>query len=225
VAQFQLLGEPGEIDRGLGFFQDKAMGVGKFRVMADRARPDQVVTVAEGVDDVFTSPDGRYGVYLTQDAMGYDRINLASTDGKQTCVLNAMPESEAFALHFVDDSSLVFWSEINDTIADGVPQGWLARSEGCAGKQKYADKVNFVTTVGDRLAIFGHNPKDEIRYVLEHSRIRPGEMPVAAPTVIRDRTDGLVAVVPDGRSVHLLVQVVDGPPEMQGVYLYGPLGD
>ena len=223
VAQFQLLGEPGEIDRGLGFFQDKAMGVGKFRVMADRARPDQVVTVAEGVDDVFTSPDGRYGVYLTQDAMGYDRINLASTDGKQTCVLNAMPESEAFALHFVDDSSLVFWSEISNAIPDGVPQGWLARTAGCADKQKYGDKVDFVTTVKNRIAVIAHTPKDEIRYVLEQAKIGAGAQPLAMPALIRDQTDGIIAPLSDARSTFILFQVVDGPPQMQGVYAYGPI--
>jgi hypothetical protein len=221
VASFQLLAEPGAVDRGLGFFQDKAMGLARFRVMADRAHPEQVVTVVEGVDDVFTSPDGRYAIFEGQDAMGYQRINLASTDGKQTCVLNGMQESEAFGLHFLDDSSIVFWSEISNVIADGVPEGWLAHTAGCADKQKYADKADFVSTVNDHIALIAHTPPDEIRYVLEHARIGAGAKPVSMPTLIGAQADGLVATVSDARSTYVLYQVPEG--DMQGVYLYGPL--
>jgi hypothetical protein len=180
-----------------------------------------VVTVAEGVDDVFTSPDGRYGLFVREDANGYERVNLASTDGKQTCELNAMQESEVFGLHFLDDSSLVFWSEISNTIADGVPEGWLARTAGCADKQKYADKVDFVSTVKDRIALIAHTPKDEVRYVLEHARIGTGAKPISTPVLIGAQSDGLVVTVSDERSTHVLYQVPEGP--MQGVYIYGPL--
>ena len=223
VAQFQLLGEPGEIDRGLGIYQDKAMGVAKFRVIADRDHPEQVVTVVDGVDDVFTSPDGRYGAFVTEDANGFERVNLATTDGKQTCVLNATPESEVFALHFLDDSSLVFWSEISNAIGDGVPEGWLARTAGCADKQRYAEKADFVTTVKDRIALVAFTPKDEIRYTLQHARIGGGPKPVSMPATIRAQSDGLVATLSDARSTFVMFQVVDGPPEMQGIYLYGPI--
>ena len=135
----------------------------------------------------------------------------------------ALPESEVFGLHFLDDSSLVMWSEINATIADGVAEGWLAHTDGCADKQRYAEKVDFVTTVKDRIAIFGHTPKDQVRYLLEHARIDQGAKPVSGATVIRDQTDATIAFISDQRSTHLLVQVPDGPPEMQGVYLYGPI--
>jgi hypothetical protein len=221
VASFDLLGEPGAVDRGLGFFQDKAMGLAKYRVMADRLHPEQVVTVADGLDEVFTSPDGRYAIFAREDAMGFERLNLASTDGKQTCELNGMQESEAFGLHFLDDSSMVFWSEISDVISDGVPEGWLARTAGCADKQKYADKADFVTTVDDRIALIGHTPKDEVHYVLEQARIGTGPKPLAMATLIGAQTDGLVVTVSDRRSTHVLYQVPEG--DMQGIYLYGPL--
>jgi hypothetical protein len=221
VAGFQLLGEPGTVDKGLGFFQDRTMGLAKFRIMADRAHPEQVVTMADAVDDVFLSPDGRYGVFVREDAMGYERINLASTDGKQTCELNAMQESEVFSMHFLSDASLVFWSEISNAIPDGVPQGWLARTAGCADKQKYADKADFVETVNDRIAVIAHTPPDQVTYVLEHARIGGGPMPVSPPVTIGAGSDGLVVTVSDERSTHVLYQVVEG--DMQGVYIYGPL--
>jgi len=224
VAEFQLLGDPGTVDRGLGLYQDKNMGLAAFRVMADRRRPDQLVTVAENVDGVYLSPDGRYGLFIQVDPSGFfEQVHMASTDGKESCVLNALPESEVFSMHFLDDSSMVFWSEINTTIADGVGEGWLARTAGCAGKQRYAPKVDFVTTVKDRVAIIAHTPKDQIRYQLEHARIGPGPAPVSMPVLIRDNADPVLVPVSDHRSTHLMFQVPDAPPEMQGIYLYGPI--
>jgi hypothetical protein len=222
VASFELLGEPGAIDRGLGFFQDKAMGVAKYRVIADRAHPEQAVTVVDGVDEVLTSPDGRYAVFTREDAMGNERMNVASTDGKQTCELNGLQQSDVSGLHFLDDSSLIFWSEIDNTSVDGVPEGWLARPAGCADKQKYADKVDFVTTVKDRIALLGHTPsKDEYHYLLEHARIGAGPRPLSMPTKIGEKADIVIATVSDQRSTYVLYQVPEG--EMQGIFLYGPI--
>lgn len=224
VAEFQLLGDPGTVDRGLGIYQDKDMGVATFKVMADRRRPDQLVTLVEKTDGVFLSPDGRYGLFIQVDPTGFfEQVHLASTDGKEKCVLNSRPESEVFSMHFLDDSSMVFWSEINTTIPDGVGEGWLARTAGCADKQRYAPKVDFVTTVKDRLAVIAYHPKDQIFYQLEHARIGLGPNPVSMPVPIRDNTDPVIVPVSDHRSTHLMFQVPDGPPEMQGIYLYGPI--
>jgi hypothetical protein len=224
VAEYQLLGEPGTVDRGLGLYVDRSMGASTFRVMADRTRPLELVTVAEKVDDVFVSPDGRYGLFIQVDeATGFEKIKMASTDGKESCTLNALPESEVFSMHFLDDSSMVFWSEINPSIDDGVGQGWLARTAGCTGKQKYADKVDFITTLKDRVAIVAHTPKDDVWYALEHARIGTGAMPLSMPVPIRAGADLILAPISDQRSTHLLFQVPDGPPEMQGIYLYGPI--
>jgi hypothetical protein len=225
VASFFPLGEPGQIDRGLGFFQDQdpLTRQGTFRVMSDRAQPAKVVTVVEHVDDVGPSPDGRYLLYTREDAQGFEKTYLARADGQGSCLLNALPEGELFGLHFLDDGHLVFWNEIDMTSADGVAQGWVASSEGCASKQRYAEKSAFVTTIADRIAVFGHNPMGDIRYVLEHAHIGPGPMPVSASMVIRGQTDATIAAVSDQRSTNLMVQVVDGPPDMQGIYFYGPI--
>jgi hypothetical protein len=191
--------------------------------MADRNQPGALVTVVEGVHEVGLAPDGRTVLFIKDSPLGLEQIFLARTDGGGACLVNALPEGEAFGLHFTDDASLLFWSEIDMSIEDGVPQGWVARTDGCAGKQKYADKADFITTIRSRIALFGHTPKDEIRYVLEHARITPGAQPVTGATTIRDQTDGLIAVIDGERAVYLLVQVPDGPLEGQGVYLYGPV--
>jgi hypothetical protein len=224
VASFFLLGEPGSVDRGLGFFQDRTAEGGTFRVMADRAQPAHVTTVVPMIDDVGPSPDGRFVLYTREDAQGFEKVFLARTDGAGECMLNALAEGEIFGLHFLDDARLVFWSEIDMSSGDGVAEGWVASTADCKQRQRYAPKSAFVTTIDDHIVIFGHpSPTGEFRYVLEHARIGNGPGPISPPTVVLDRTDATIAAFSDSRAIHLLVQVVDGPAESQGIYLYGPL--
>jgi hypothetical protein len=223
VTRFLLLGEAGAMDRGVGVFTDWKGGAGTFRVIANRDRPSEITTVAEGVEDVMPSPDGRHALFVRTDAMGIERMNVARTDGQGSCVLNTLPESEAFSLHFLHDGELVFWSEIDIGNGDSPPAGWVARSEGCANKQRYAPHVEFVTTFDDRLAVFAHAPEGQSRYVQEYATIGKGTPALGAPVLIRDETDGIIGSLRDARSTHLILQVADGTLETQGVYLYGPL--
>jgi hypothetical protein len=222
VARYLLLGEPGLVDRGVGLFQDMQGLRGTFRVIADRDRPSQVVTVAERVVEVYPSPDGRYALHMVPDDQGIERMHLARTDGQGTCVLNADSKHDAFSLHFLERSDLIFWSEIEDENAAEPPAvGYVAATAGCGNRQRYAGDVDWVFTVKDRIAVLAHAPEGTFHYTLEHATVGAGASPLSAPTLIRAGTDGYVAPLSDGRSTRLLFQVPEG--EAEGVYMYGPL--
>jgi hypothetical protein len=145
VGAYQLLFDGTENDRGVGYFDNVAVGMGTFKIMRDVAKPDDVTTVIKNVSGALVSPDLRF-VYFSQEFdqdTGTSDAFIIKTDGTGKCTLQSSPTTDIFGAPFTSNSSMVFWVENIDPL-DGVGEGWMANPDGCTGKKKWApDGIDF----------------------------------------------------------------------------------
>src|SRR6185436_1245269 len=139
VGSFQVLSD-GAVDRGLGFLDGVVKGEGTYKVMKDRARPDDVLTVATEVLGVLAlSPDRRF-LYCVKGAAKLG--TLVKADGSRSeCALTSSP-SDQFGAPFTPNGALIFCADQPDPIA-GVGRGWVASTEGCTGGKLFAGGIDY----------------------------------------------------------------------------------
>jgi hypothetical protein len=145
VAAMSPLAE-GDIDRGLGFFDSITLGKATYKIIKNKAMPTAITTVVANIGGVMgISRDQRF-VYFFRDFdmdSGYTDGYIIKSDGTGTpCTVTTTLASDSFGSPFSRSGSQVFWADNIDTV-EGVGEGWVANPDGCTGKKKFADRIDF----------------------------------------------------------------------------------
>jgi hypothetical protein len=219
VAALQVLAD-GEVDKGLGFFDNILVGKATFKIMRDRNVPAAVTTVVTNIGGTIAlTRDLKYLYYykdFNQDNGATTDGYIAKTDGTMTsCTLTATLDSDQFGSPFSEDGSRVFWTDNIDQI-DGVGEGWTASTEGCTLRRKYSDKMDFwFVRHNDGLVFSDEGTAD-------HSALKVAPYAtLATPTVIQRQVYRIYALIPDARAV--LFTIINSPADQDGIYWYSKL--
>jgi hypothetical protein len=222
VGAIQILSEAA-VDKGVGFFDDVVAGKATYKLMKDPAAPTQVVTVISNIGGVRAlSRDLRFLYYYKDFDMDNGSTTdgyVARTDGSQvSCALTSTLESDRFGSPFTPNGSMVFWVDNIDQI-DGVGEGWMANPDGCTGRRKWADKVDFWFLHANDGMVFSDEG------ALDFSNLEvvtfPAGNTLGTPTPIQPHVNRIYGVLPDIKG--LLFTVVDSPAATDGIYLYSKL--
>lgn len=223
VGAFDLVPDLGEVDQGVGLFEGLVMGEGDFLLMRDRARPEQLVTIARKIEFASSSFDGRFTYYPFFNRQGGQEAHIARNDGSGECLLNEDPLALVSFAHFLSPSSLVFWSEQRED-TNGAYEGWFGRPDDCGGSQRFAARLGILVTSGNSLVVFGEQVEGTQFATLKYARLTAGGgWPAEGAQVIRERADRWVTVIDAPAGAHILFQVDDAPADEQGLYLFGPV--
>jgi hypothetical protein len=223
VVAMEVLDDGSGADRGVAFYDSVTTGeTAAFKVMRDPGQKE-VVTVSAGVVAAASlSPDLRYAVVATSSNFdGTTDAHLVRTDGSGVCTLVETPTIDFYGQAFLPHAGLVLWTDAID-FGVGVGQGWLAHPEGCGGKRKFADGVDFWFPAHDDGLIYsdgGQAMTADLRYV----KLGPGAVWPAGPSPIIRRGVGRVFAVLEPDRDYVVFEVASGGPD-DGLYVHGPLG-
>jgi hypothetical protein len=147
VASLQALSSAPGVDGGIGFLDGLKAGLATFKLLRDRSRPTEITTVVQGIPGTTAlSPDLRFLYYFKQSDpdTGLTDGYIARTDGSGvTCALTTTVTSSGFfGPAFTASSGLVLWAD-NIDVNTGVADGWAANPDGCTGKRKWGERVDF----------------------------------------------------------------------------------
>ncbi len=225
VGRYVLVGDPAAgTDRGIGFFRDVTGDFGTFAIQPERARPDKVVTIADNVEGALVSPDGRFSVFERPNNTGDPDAVLARNDGSGSCLLAAKRGFPVFGVHFPPAATRVFWAEGSEE-PDVTSEGYLARPEDCGDKQRFATNLEYLATVRDSLVVYGETPAGAQGMTLRYAHLtRAQQWPGEGVVTIGRNADAWISLVDTVSAAHVVYQVDEGPPEGQGIYVYGPIG-
>jgi hypothetical protein len=222
VGSIQVLSESG-VDKGIGFFDNVLAGKATYKIMKDRAAPSQVVTVLTNIGGVRAlSRDLRFVYYYKDFSMDTGTTTdgyVARTDGSQvSCTLTTTLDSDQFGAPFTQNGALVFWADNIDQI-DGVGEGWVANPDGCTGRKKFADKMDFWFLRNNDGMVYSDQAALDFA-TLEYLTFPAGNS-LSPPTAIQGQVNRIYAVLPDFKG--LLFTVVNSPASSDGIYLYSKL--
>jgi hypothetical protein len=211
-------------DAGVAYLQDTVEGAGFFRVMSDRQRPQDVVTVDKGVEYFELSPDLRYAfLEEPQSRDGSPEGLSARTDGKASCIFTVKPGYPVVHPVFISQPRLLFWGdEIEDAGAFDL-EGWYADPETCTPKKRFTPHLSRLTAASDGIFYGEYKEMDREREViaLKHARLTDSGFPADGGELIGSGVDVHITVADRRRQV--VFTISKGPPEMQGLYAFGPL--
>jgi hypothetical protein len=222
VGAIQPLGD-GDVDKGIGFFDNVVAGKATYKIMKDRNVPTGTVTVITNIGGVLAlSRDLKY-LYFYKD---FDMDNgsttdgyIVKTDGSATpCTLTSTLESDQYGAPFTRNGKLVMWADNIDQI-DGVGEGWAASPENCAGRKKFSDKMDFWFLHGDDGMVYSDEG------VLDYSALKymtfPMNSTVGTPTLIQQQVNRIYAILPnfDG----LIYTIVNSSADKDGLYSYAKI--
>jgi hypothetical protein len=135
-----------------------------------------------------------------------------------SCTLTSTLESDQFGSPFTRNGQQVFWADNIDQI-DGVGEGWMANPEGCAGRRKWADKIDFWFLRNNDGMVF--SDQGMLDYASLEVVTFPGGNTLGTPARIQGQVNRIYGVLPDFKG--LLFTVVNSPPDSDGIYLYSKL--
>jgi hypothetical protein len=197
-----------------------------FQLLRDRERPETAVTVFSNdgfLEGVLVSPDLRYTAWIDPEFRG----TVVHVDDLATCALNPTPAPAVSELGFLDDASLLFWTEPDDG-GQARRDGFLAPPERCGEHVRFAVGVGFVTPVASRGVIFGDERDDTARTVtLKYAGLAHGlEEAMGGGVRVHERAFAPVTLVsgataPD--SLHVVYRAEADGARPAGVYLFGPV--
>lgn len=219
VGAFQLLSDGSNTDRGIGFFDNVSGGMGAFKIMRDVNKPDDVVTVIRGVSGALVSPDLRF-VYYSQDFdvnTGSSDAWVVHTDGTGKCALQSSPTTDIFGAPFTSTSSLVFWADNIDPV-DGVGEGWYANPEGCTGKKRWANGIDFWFIARDQGMLFSDSGTGDVA-TLKYMTL-PGGNTLGSPVEIAQQMGRVYGVLPGFEAT--VFQITQGT-NFDGLYVFANL--
>jgi hypothetical protein len=206
----------------ISLFQDVADTYGSFRIMPDIARPGEMVTIAQKIEDARVSPDRRFTFFYDFDDQGESISVLARNDGTGRCMLNAKVGHAAFGLVF-PGSGPVFWGE--DSVDNpAFNEGWYTDPTSCDPKVQFTQKLAYLQATRSG-ALFGEE-EDTTRLTMRLSHARAADPAGPAATLkidpVASGTDTTVAVLDDR---YVVFTVNQGDPALHGLYIHGPLGN
>jgi hypothetical protein len=219
VGAIQVLAD-GEVDKGIGFFDNVVAGKATYKIMGDRAQPTKVTTVVTNIGGVLAiSRDQKYVYYYKDFNMDNGSTTdgyIVKTDGMQTsCTLTMSLDSDQFGTAFTQNSQLVFWVDNVDQV-DGVGEGWVANPDGCMNKHKFSDRMDFWFLHGNDGMVFSDEG------VLDYAALKyvtfPGGNTVGAPTLIQQQVNRIYAILPNFDSI--IFTIVGAPAATDGLYSY-----
>jgi hypothetical protein len=223
VNTYQLLDEDGA-DRGAAILDGAtAGGVATYKLIRDVAKPEAVTTVSAGVGGFAVSPDLRFSVLQTvfNSAKQTSDVQIIKNDGSGRCTLAAMPTADdLLQTPFLPHAGLVFWVD-NVNATTGLGEGWLAKPDGCAGKLKFADALDFWFTVRDDGLIFSDTSTGLIANI-RYAKLGGGAWPAGGPVTIKEKAGWVYAPLGAERD-HVVYYIDQGTPD-DGLYVYGPIG-
>jgi hypothetical protein len=222
VGALQVLAE-GDVDKGVGFFDNVIAGKATYKIMSDRNVPSQVITVVTNIGGVLALTRDLRLLYFYKD---FNMDNGSTTDGyvvktdgsQTTCALSTNLNSDQFGASFTRNGAMIFWADNIDQI-NGVGEGWVANPDGCTGARKFADGIDFWFFRGNDGMVYSDQG------MLDYSTLEvatfPGGNSISAPTVVQTQVNRIFAIVGDFKG--LIYQVVNSPPEKDGLVLYTKL--
>jgi hypothetical protein len=222
VGAIQVLGE-GEVDKGIGFFDSVVAGKATYKIMKDRNVPTGVTTVITNIGGVLAlTRDLKYLYYYKDFNMDNGSTTdgyIVKTDGSMTsCTLTTTLDSDQFGAPFTRNGQLVMWADNIDQI-DGVGEGWVATPEGCAGRKKYSDKMDFWFLHGDDGMVYSDEG------VLDYSALKymtfPGGNSVGTPTLIQQQVNRIYAILPNFNGI--IYTIVNSSADKDGLYSYAKI--
>jgi hypothetical protein len=223
VGAIQVLAEA-EVDKGIGFFDGVAAGKANYKLIKDRNNPAMVTTIITNIGGVLAvSRDLRF-LYFYKDfnmdngstTDGY----IAKMDGSMTapCALTTTLDSDQFGSPFTRNGSQVFWADNIDQV-DGVGEGWTANPDGCTGKRKFSNKVDFWFMHGDLGMVYSDEG------VLDYSTLKyapfTGGNSLGTATVVQPQVNRIFGILTDYQAV--IYNIVNATPEKDGLYLFSKI--
>jgi hypothetical protein len=222
VGAIQVLAD-GEVDKGIGFFDSVIAGKATYKIMKDRNVPTTTTTVITNIAGVLALTRDLKYLYFYKE---FDMDNGSTTDGyivktdglTPPCTLTSTLESDQFGAPFTRNGNLVFWADNIDQI-DGVGEGWVATPEGCAGRKKFSDKMDFWFLHGDDGMVYSDEG------VLDYSALKfmtfPGGTSVGSPTVVQTQVSRIYAILPNFNGI--IFTIVNSSAEKDGLYSYAKI--
>jgi hypothetical protein len=221
VGAFQVLAD-GEVDKGLGFFDNVQAGKASYKIMADRANPAGLVTVANNLSGVLgITRDIKYLYYFKEIEQNNGTTDgyIAKTDGSDAatggCTLTQNVFSDQFGSPFTPNGSMVMWADNIDPI-DGVGEGWVANPAGCTMKRKWSDRVDFWFLFGNDGMIFsdeGEADSATLKY-----QLFPGGTSMGTPVTVQKQINRIFALTPAFETA--LFVITGAAVEKDGIFSY-----
>jgi hypothetical protein len=219
VAAFQVLVTGTGTDGGIGFFDTVKSGTATYKIIKDRAKPTEITTVVSAIPGILAlSRDLKYLYYYKQ----FDPDNgttdgyIAKTDGTgSSCTLTTSTASDQYGTAFTPNGQQVFWVD-NIDFAEGVGEAWVANPEGCTGKKKWADQMDFWFLHGDEGMVFSDSAGGEISK-LKYVNFPNGNS-IGNPTLIQDQIARIYAISSDESMV--LYNIAGSTAAQDGLFVY-----
>ena len=229
VGAIQVLSE-GEVDKGIGFFDNVVAGRATYKIMRDRNVPTATTTVITNIGGVLAVSRDLRLLYYYRD---FNMDNGSTTDGymvktdgsMEQCSLTTTLQSDQFGTPITQNGSMVLWADNIDQI-DGVGEGWVANPDptgrnmqGCSGRRKFADRVDFWFPRANDGMVYSDQA------VLDYSSLQslpfPGGNSLGTPTLIQNQVNRIYAILPDFKAI--LYTVVNAPAATDGLIMYSKL--
>jgi hypothetical protein len=135
--------------------------------------------------------------------------------------LAASPTTAFYGSAFLPHAGLVMWIDKIDYGTD-TGEGWLANPDGCTGKRKFAEGVDYWFPVRDDALIYTDNGAAETAD-LRYAKLGPGgAWPAAASPTIRAGVGRVYGLLEPDRD-YVVYVIANGGPDA-GLYVHGPLG-
>ena len=222
VGAVQVLAD-GAVDKGIAFFDAVIAGKANYKIMKDPTMPTQVTTVITNIGGVVAlSRDLRFLVYYRDFNMDNGSTTdsyVVKTDGSMTtCTLTTTLDADQFGAPFTPNGSMVFWVDNVDQI-DGVGEAWVANPDGCTGRRKYADRMDFWFLRGNDGMVF--SDQGQLDYSTLEAMPFPGGNSLGTATALQPQVNRIYGIVPDFKGI--LFTVVNSPASTDGIYLLSKL--
>ena len=222
VGAIQVLSEA-MVDKGVAFFDNVVAGKATYKIMKDPLAPTQVITVVTNIGGVLAlSRDLRLAYYYKDFDMDNGSTTdgyVVKTDGSQTsCTLTITLESDQFGAPFTQNGSMILWADNIDQI-DGVGEGWMANPDGCTGRRKFADKIDFWFLRNNDGMVF--SDQGMLDYATLEAMPFPGGNSLGTATTLQTQVARIYAIVPEFKGI--LFTVVNSPANTDGIYLHTKL--
>jgi hypothetical protein len=222
VPDFLSLDGPGGVDRGLAILQNTVQGAGDFRIIHDRARPQEALTIDKGVEYFEVSPDLTYAFMEEPDSRDHMPEGiLARLDGGGSCIFTVSPGYPVVHPVFLTKTRLMFWG---DQRPDGPSdlEGWYADPERCVPRRRFSPRLAQLQGVSDGIVYgeYAEGDPGSFLMTLKHARTNGDSLPEDGGEVLAQTVDYRLALAGEH---YVVFTVSKGPPEAMGLYVYGPM--
>ena len=190
-------------DLGVAALQDQTDGVGVLKLFL--GVPSREVVIGTTSFRFAVSPDGRFTLFspVPDPATGRRDARIADHEASSVCALQREARTVLDPLDaFTENGELAFWYEYPE-VSRTLPDGWLARSRGCAEPRKFAERILVHYVIRNRGLLYVDEVQSADGGVLKFLKWGPDlDWPASGPLSIQGGVDTPLAVLePDRRVV------------------------